>query len=119
MLTFKPKSYKELGDKYKDDASVSGYIGYEDDGKECGMSVFRLDGYHMEIIEVSVPDKDPETQEGLIRSALNYGANRSVYIAHYSASEALDVARMLGFEPDGDKLSGEIPVLLTGHCCKH
>ncbi len=119
MLTFKPKTYLDLGEKYKDDTAALGYIGYEDDGKQCGMAVFHLDGYSMEIVEISVPDKDPETQEGLIRSALNYGANRNAYIAHYKASEGVEVAKMLGFEQNGDKLTGEIPFLLAGHCCKH
>lgn len=119
MLTFKPKNYKDLGEKYKNDEAALGYIGYEDDGKYCGMAVFYLNGYRVEITEVTVPDKDPETQEGLIRSALNYAANRSAYIAEYKASEAVDVAKMLGFAPEGDRLTGEIPFLLAGHCCKH
>lgn len=119
MLTFKPKTNTDLGEKYKNDDRALGYIGYEESGKECGMAVFYLDGYTMEIIEVSVPDKDSETREGLIRSCLNYGANRNAYIAYYSAAEAVEVAKSLGFEPDGDRLSGEIPFLLAGHCCKH
>lgn len=119
MLTFKPKTYLDLGEKYKDDSSALGYIGYDDKGKECGMAVFHLDGYFIEINEVIVFDNDPETQEGLIRSALNYGANRSAYIANYKATDAVDVAKTLGFEQNGDKLTGEIPVLLTGHCCNH
>ncbi len=119
MLTFKPKNNTGLPDKYKNDVRALGYIGYEENGNECGFAVFYLDGYTMEIIEVSVPDKDPETQEGLIRSSLNYGANRNAYIAYYSAQEGIDVAKTLGFEKNGDRLSGEIPFLLAGHCCKH
>ena len=119
MLTFKPKPNTELPEKYKNDDRALGYIGYDDNGNECGMAVFYLDGYTMEIIEVSVPDKDPETQEGLIRSALNYGGNRNAYIAYYSAIEGVNVAGLLGFEKNGDRLSGEIPFLLAGHCCKH
>ncbi len=119
MLTFRPKTNTDLTDKYKNDDRALGYIGYDESGKECGMAVFYLDGYTMEIIEISVPDKDPETQEGLIRSSLNYGANRSAYIAYYSATEGIEVAKMLGFEKNGDRLSGEIPFLLAGHCCKH
>ncbi len=119
MLIFKPKTNLDLGEKYIGDTSALGYIGYDEKGNECGMAVFHLDGYFIEINEISVPDKDPETQEGLIRSALNYGANRSAYIAYYKADEALDVAKALGFTQVEDKLTGEIPVLLTGHCCNH
>lgn len=119
MLTFKPKTNSELPEKYKNDDRALGYIGYEENGSECGVAVFYLDGYTMEIIEVTVPDKDPETQEGLIRSSLNYGANRNVYIAYYSAVEGVEVAKTLGFAKNGDRFSGEIPFLLAGHCCKH
>ncbi len=117
MLTFKPKTNLDLCEKYHSDSTVNGYIAYENDGSECGFCAFRLGGYTMEILEVSVPDKDAETQEGLIRSALNYGANRNAYIAFYKAQEAKSVAEMLGFS--GDDFSGEIPELLAGHCCKH
>lgn len=119
MLTFKPKTNSELPEKYKNDERALGYIGYEENGSECGVAVFYLNGYTMEIIEVTVPDKDPETQEGLIRSSLNYGANRNAYIAYYSAVEGVEVAKTLGFAKNGDRLSGEIPFLLAGHCCKH
>lgn len=119
MLTFKPVTNRDLDEKYINDDRALGYIAYEEDGKKCGWSVFYLNGYAMEIAEINVFDKDPETQEGLIRSSLNFGANRNVYIAYYSAGEAVDVAKALGFTQDGDKLSGEIPFLLTGHCCKH
>ncbi len=117
MLTFKPKTNLDLCEKYHADPSVSGYIAYEADGSECGYCAFRLNGYTMEIIDVNVPDRDAETQEGLIRSALNFGANRNAYIAFYKAGEAVEVAKMLGFS--GDELKGEIPELLAGHCCKH
>ena len=118
MLTFKPRDYKSLGDEYKNDASALGYIAYDDNGNDCGRVVFYLDGYSMRIVSVEVPDSDPETQEGLIRSALNYAGNRNAYIAYYEAEQARSVASLLGFEKTKDKLSGEIPELLKGHCCK-
>lgn len=118
MLRFKPKTYKDLGEKYSHDERALGYIGYDDDDKECGFIVFYLDGYSMEIIDTDVADEDAETYEGLIRSALNYGANRNAYIAYYSAKKASEVAKLLGFEAQGDKLYGEIPFLLQGRCCK-
>ncbi len=118
MLRFRPKTYKDLGNKYSEDEKALGYIGYDDDENECGYIAFYLDGYSMEIIDTEVFDEDAETYEGLIRSALNYGANRNAYIAYYSAAKAEDVAKLLGFESKGDKLYGEIPFLLQGRCCK-
>ena len=118
MLRFKPKTNDQLGEKYKDDSAALGYIAYDDNGNNCGTAVFYLDGYSMRIVSVDVPDSDPETQEGLIRSALNYAGNRNAYIAYYEAEQARSVAFLLGFEKTKDKLSGEIPELLKGHCCK-
>lgn len=118
MLIFKPKNNNELNEKYCSDPSALGYIAYEEDGTECGYIVFHLDGYSMSIIAAEVYDGDGETYEGLIRSALNYCGNRNAYVAYYCAESALNVAEMLGFEKEGDRLYGEIPFLLQGHCCK-
>ena len=118
MLIFRPKTNTDLGEEYAEDTSALGYIAYEESGKECGKIVFHLDGYSMEIIDAVVSDGDEETYEGLMRSALNYCGNRNAYVAYYSAKNALNVAKMLGFEEKGDRLYGEIPFLLQGHCCK-
>ncbi|MCQ2471417.1 MAG: hypothetical protein MJ147_05205 [Clostridia bacterium] len=118
MLIFKPKTNVELGGKFESDPSALGYIAYDEEDNICGFVAFHLNGYSMEIYEISVDDGDAETYEGLIRSALNYGGNRNVYIAYYSAGNAVSVAKTLGFEEKEDKLYGEIPFLLQGHCCK-
>ena len=118
MLRFRPKKHSELGSGYSQDEKALGYTAYDDNEQDCGRVIFHLDGYSMEIIDINVYDEDPETYEGLIRSALNYGANRNAYIAFYSAEKAAQVAALLGFVPQGDKLYGEIPFLLQGRCCK-
>lgn len=93
------------------------YTGRElSDGRVCGKCVFHNHGYEMDID--SVEAEDDEIAEGLIRSALNYCANRGTYIAHYLAPDFGRVAEMLGFADDNGKLSGEIPELLKGSCCK-
>lgn len=117
MLIFKPVKNTELGEKFMDDVRDIGYIAYDEADKEQGYIVFHLDGYSMEIICAEVYDSDAETYEGLMRSALNYCGNRNAYIAYYSAENAVDVALMLGFKKNGDRLYGEIPFLLQGHCC--
>ena len=63
MLRFRPKTYKDLGEKYSCDERALGYIGYDDDEKECGFIVFYLDGYSMEIIDTDVADEDAETYD--------------------------------------------------------
>lgn len=118
MLRFRPKTNEMLGAPYESDEKALGYLAYDDEENICGRVVFYLNGYDIEIIQVDAFDNDLETEEGLIRSALNYGANRSAYIACYSAPQAIEVAKMLGFEKKKDKLYGEIPFLLSGKCCK-
>lgn len=120
MLKFLPVSNKELGKPFESDDSLNGYLGFDlsDNGKECGKCAFRLKGYSMEIVYVDAYDDDPETIEGLIRSALNYGGNRSVYLADYLTESGVAVAQTLGFEKTNGVFSGDIPTLLQGSCCK-
>ncbi|MBQ7549277.1 MAG: hypothetical protein IJT03_06190 [Clostridia bacterium] len=93
------------------------YTGRElSDGRVCGKCIFHNNGYEMDID--SVEAEDDEIAEGLIRSALNYCANRGTYIAHYLAPGFGRVAEMLGFADDDGTPSGEIPELLRGSCCK-
>lgn len=120
MLKFVPVDFNELGEPYNSDVSLNGYIGYDlsDNNKKCGKAVFRLNGYSMDILFVEAVDDDPETIEGLIRSSLNYGGNRNVYMANYIAENGIDVAVMLGFEKNNGIYAGDIPSLLQGSCCK-
>ncbi len=120
MLKFVPLDYKALDNPFCLDDTLNGYIGYDLDNNavECGKCVFRLNGYRMEILFVSATDSDAETIEGLIRSALNFGGNRNVYIAEFKAENGIEVAKMLGFENENNLLIGDIPTLLKGSCCK-
>lgn len=121
MIKFVPVTAEKLGSDFSDDLSLCGYIGFDlsAGGSECGKCVFKLNGYTMDLIYVEALNSDAETAEGLIRSALNYGANRGVYIAYYRADSFIETARLLGFENDSNSvLSGEIPELLKGSCCK-
>lgn len=120
MIKFSPLSPDELPSCYSHDSSLNGYVGFDmNDDKICGYSVFRLNGYSMDIIDI-LSDADDETVEGFIRSSLNYGANRGAYIAFYSAEKGRNVAISLGFSENGNGIfEGEIPELLAGHCCKN
>ena len=121
MIKFVPVQSDKSGDASCPDSSVFGYVGYDlsNEGRECGKCSFRLNGYTMDIISVEVYDSDAETAEGLIRSALNYGANRLAYIAYYKTESFVPTAELLGFQKDKNGvLSGDIPTLLQGSCCK-
>lgn len=119
MLKFVPVGYEKLDYPFCEDETLNGYVGYDLDTNEiCGKCVFRLKGYRMEIIYVDAVGMDDETVEGLIRSALNFGGNRNVYIAEYKAKNGINVAEMLGFLIEKGVLEGDIPSLLKGSCCK-
>ncbi len=120
MIKFSPVTSDKLPEPFCGDKNLNGYLGFDmsDGGAECGFSVFRLNGYTMEILDV-VTESDNETVEGFIRSSLNYGANRGAYIAYYKAESGIDVAKTLGFKNNKENiLEGEIPELLAGSCCK-
>lgn len=120
MIKFSPVTSDKLPEPFCGDKSLNGYLGVDmsDGGAECGFSVFRLNGYTMEILDV-MTESDDETVEGFIRSSLNYGANRGAYIAYYKAESGIDVAKTLGFKNNKENiLEGEIPELLAGSCCK-
>ena len=121
MIKFIPCASEKLSCELSADTSAFGYIGYDlsDGGKKCGECAFHLNGYSMDIDFVEALDGDDETLEGLIRSALNYGANRNAYIARYLPRNGRNVAELLGFELKNGVLTGEIPELLAGSCCKH
>lgn len=121
MIKFVPVSCEKLEEKYSSDSSYCGYVGYDlsADGGECGLCVFRPDGYTVDVLDLKVLNEDAETAEGFIRSALNYAANRGAYIAYYKAPQWIQTAELLGFKKDkNDVLCGEIPELLKGSCCK-
>ena len=74
MIKFVPVTSDKLGEPFSSDSTLCGYIGYDydADGAQCGKCVFRLNGYTMDVCFVEALDSDAETEEGLIRSALNY-----------------------------------------------
>lgn len=121
MIRFLPVTNDKLPEPFCSDSTLNGYIGYDmnNNSAECGFSVFRLNGYTMEVVGVYT-DGDDEIVEGFIRSSLNYGANRGAYIAFYKAENGTSVAETLGFRKNSDGVyEGEIPELLAGSCCKH
>ncbi len=82
--------------------------------KEIGTATFALSGFQMTIKTLNA--SDDIIAEGLIRSVLNFGANRGAYIAEVNKGIYENVFRKLGFK-GGEILSAEIPEALTGSCC--
>ncbi len=120
MIKFSPVTSDKLPEPFCNDKTLNGYLGFDmsNAGSDCGFSVFRLNAYTMEILDI-VTKSDDETLEGFIRSSLNYGANRGAYIAYYKAANGTEVAKRLGFEMNKENiLEGEIPELLAGSCCR-
>ena len=83
---------------------------------EIGAATFDINGFEMTVKTLKA--SDDIIAEGLIRSVLNYGANRGAYIAKVSSCIYENVFRRLGFKGE-NPLSAEIPEALTGCCCSH
>ena len=108
MIYFKP-------DSNENSTCIKAFDGDNKIGS-CKLSV---KGYECELSGITVSLDDNLLVEGLIRSALNYAANRGAYIANCSQSGFDSVLKMLGFHFSEGVYSGEIPELLKGSCCKN
>lgn len=80
---------------------------------ELGFCTFSISGFDMNFVEIQCDD-DIIT-EGLARAAMNYGANKNVYIAKIKEEYFCPAFKRLGFTGD-DILSVEIPEALTSGC---
>ncbi len=107
MLEFKP---------FDIDDNIYGYRA-EENGENIGECIFLLSEIYAEILSVKTRNADRLIEEGLIRSALNFAANRSAYMAR------ADVGRVeaepfltLGFEEKNGFYASDIPSALTGSC---
>ncbi len=87
-----------------------------ENGERRGLCTFELDGCNAAIISLSCEQGRDDIAEGLLRSTLNYAANRMCYIAEYRETSYEEIALSLGFKPENGRLTAEIPDLLTGHC---
>ena len=88
-----------------------------DGENEVGFCTFEINGYKMFL--TSLTASDDIIAEGLIRSALNYGANRGAYIAQVNGGLFENVFRRLSFKGE-ELLSADIPEVLTSGCsCSH
>lgn len=119
MYIFKPITDKEkLSALFSDEVS-GGYVGFE--GEDViGKCSFVIDGYSLLVKTVDFDKDKPDIGEGLLRSALNFGANRNAYYAYCSCENVTEIMKLMGFEENDGVFSGDIPTLLGGSCgCCH
>lgn len=123
MIFYKPlTNIDSIKTEYSDfdfDNSIFGmYIGIDEDGKNVGKCLMKVDGYNCYILKLDCDFSDKLLVEGFLRAALNFCANRSAYMAHCEINEISNVLTYLGFENNKGVYSGDIPTLLKGSCCK-
>lgn len=86
---------------------------------EVGYCSFSIDGFVMTFNSLVAENNDPIITEGLIRSAMNYAANRGAYISKVEKGISQKMFEFLEFKGD-EVLSAEIPEVLTSGCgCSH
>ncbi|MCR4615224.1 MAG: hypothetical protein K5756_03660 [Clostridiales bacterium] len=105
MLSFKPTKEGEF----------YGYVALEGE-EQLGRCLFKIEGMYVDLLKIQA--KDELVAEGLVRSALNFSANRSCYIARCPEGQADKVLESLGFINLSGIYSAEIPEALKGSCCK-
>ena len=123
MIFYKPlTNIDSIKTEYSDfdfDNSIFGmYIGVDEDGKNVGKCLMKVNGYNCYILKLDCDFSDKLLVEGFLRAALNFCANRSAYMAHCEINEISNVLTYLGFENNNGVYSGDIPTLLKGSCCK-
>lgn len=123
MIFYKPlTNIDSIKTEYSDfnfDNSIFGmYIGVDEDGKNVGKCLMKVNGYNCYILKLDCDFSDKLLVEGFLRAALNFCANRSAYMAHCEINEISNVLTYLGFENNKGVYTGDIPTLLKGSCCK-
>lgn len=122
MIFFKPVTdYETISQLYPDrqiETECAAIIAYDGDA-ESGKCLISVSSYNCLLSDISADAEDDLLVEGLIRSALNFAANRGAYTAECSENKYDKVLTALGFELNGALYSGEIPELLKGSCCKN
>ena len=102
MLEFKP---------FDIDDKTHGYRA-EENGENIGECIFSLGGTYAEILNVKTRDGDR-----LVRSALNFAANRNAYMARANVGRVeKEPFITLGFEEKNGFYESDIPSALTGSC---
>lgn len=119
MYIFKPITDKAMLSALFSDEVSGGYVGFE--GEDViGKCSFVIDGYLLKVKTVDFDKDKPDIGEGLLRSALNFGANRNAYYAYCSCENVTEIMKLMGFEENDGVFSGDIPTLLGGSCgCCH
>ncbi len=115
MYIFKPITDKnQLSKLFSDDVN-GGYMGFEGD-EIIGKCSLLVDGSKVIVKTIDFDKDKPDIGEGLLRAALNFGANRNAYYAYCSCENAIDIMKLMGFEEIDGVFSGDIPTLLGGSC---
>lgn len=91
------------------------YVGIENN-KMLGSCYFNIKKYTVEIIKIDFPQDMPVFAEGLIRSALNFAANRGAYMVKCCQENVKSVLETMNFENKNGCYIGDIPTLLGGTC---
>jgi len=116
MYIFKPLADKDEISKLYGVTGDFAYIGYDGDEAIGGCTAV-INGSCVTVTKMVFDEDKLEFGEGLIRSALNYAANRNAYMARCECENTESILKLMGFEKNKDGIyEGDIPTLLGGSC---
>lgn len=87
----------------------------------AGVCLFSFNKEKSSVIleRIYISNSDISTEEGLIRAALNFAANRGTYMAYVKNYSEFnnDLLKRMHFEIKENMALCDIPTALTGNCC--
>lgn len=92
-----------------------------DGDKTLGKCMLQMTPKGVVILKLDFDKKDASLADWLMRSAMNYAANRGAYLAFSSIEEYEDVLLNLGFVKKDNSYVGEVPEIFKSckSCCAH
>lgn len=123
MFSFKPVS-KTFADELflkneikSTQTSMAVVAQSSNDDVDYGFCLFDYEQLTVTVLALEYSDEHNFLPECLVKSALNYAANRGAYIAQSSNMKIKKELLDLGFKQEGDLLTAEIPKVMEGKCC--
>lgn len=82
-----------------------------------GGCLLQMTEHGVDILSITCAEGDSSLIDWLMRSAMNYAANRGAYLAFCNLSQYEDILLSLSFEKKDSYYVGEVPEIFKGCTC--